>query len=327
MSNKLGIVEGFFKECLDDIDAGVPSTPAVEEKEKENTKKVWVNVEFLERSFHSNRYKCKEITEEMAKGCSSAVQVSVPIYVPVDKNNTRRGYHSAIENPVIIPSKDVSRFLSSFLRTLGKDLFCPSSAKVSLVPECRDWREKSTGLYEVFVGCQEEHYSGQTFCSTCHALRKISLAQDRSDNSFPMHVRYDNAKAIIRKEHIKDPNREFLSSLPSTVIGLHGALVQTAFGTRSYYQDRGFDYRYIPAEACALWLTKNKPSSVERLKQVTTDSYILGTIEAIKAQKGKVPKGLKEDRYIKARDTFLAIVKILKSAQAKLDESSDTVTK
>ena len=78
MSN-LRMVEGFFKECLDDIDAGVPTTPAVEDKE--NTKKVWVNIEFIERRFSSNSYICKEITEEMAKGCSSAVQVSIPIYL------------------------------------------------------------------------------------------------------------------------------------------------------------------------------------------------------------------------------------------------------
>lgn len=327
MSN-LRMVEGFFKECLDDIDAGVPITPAVEEKEKENTKKVWVNIEFIERRFSSNRYICKEITEEMAKGCSSAVQVSIPIYVPVDKRNGC-GNRNRSDEPIAIPSADGPRFLSAFLRTLGKDLFCPSSANVSLIPESRSWGEKPTGTYRVNVGCQEEHYSGQSFCSTCHALRRIDLAHARSDNNLSILVRFDSAKAVIRKEHIKDPHRSFLTSLPSTVIGLHKVLVQTAFGARSYYQDRCFDYRYIPIEACALWLSKNKPSSTETLQQFIVDTDFIGTAEAIKAQKGATPKGLKEDRYIKARDTFLAIVKILNGAHAKLvkEASSETVTK
>jgi hypothetical protein len=333
MSHMMGMVEGVFKECMENIDAGIPNTTPVVDA-KETHKKVWVNIEFIGLSYGRKEYKCKEITEEMAKGCSSAVQVSVPLYEPVNKSQRdshfRRldGVKGGEGAPIEVPSADVQRFMSVILRSLGKDLYCPPSAQIILSPELRGYNGAPTGVYDIKLHCKEEHYSGQSFCSTCHALRRIGLAIDRSEGRFPVQALYDISKAVIRKPHATDPNRALLTGLSSTVIELHRTLVQTAFGTRSYYQDHFFDYQYIPVEACAWWLTKNKPPGVETLRGFMVDTDILGTIEAIKAQKGKVPKGLKEDRYIAARDKFLTIVKILKSVQAKLDKaSSDTASK
>lgn len=130
--NKSSVVESVFKGCMDDIDAGIPQvTPAAEEKETHH--KVWVNFEYVTTHYGAH-YQCKEITEEMAKGCTSAVQVSVPNHgrIPLNRCLCRSADREKENPPITVASTDVPKFMSVVFRLIGKNLYCPSSVGATL---------------------------------------------------------------------------------------------------------------------------------------------------------------------------------------------------